>query len=161
MPIRAINSAENPSAAAGGTLRIAVNPEFMREGSSLADFVRPPLTLVGSADPATASILRSVYGGVEAPFVHTAVPTAEMVKYVANAFHALKVCFANEIADVCDAFGADAQQVSRTVNASTSPGGEPSRGGPRPSRYLMVQQYKRPLPQYSLRAETFISCQYV
>jgi GDP-mannose 6-dehydrogenase len=92
-------------------LSVAVNPEFMREGSSLEDFARPPLTLVGSADAEAASLLRALYAGVEAPFVHTTVRTAEMAKYVANAFHALKVCFANEIADVCDALGADAQQV--------------------------------------------------
>jgi GDP-mannose 6-dehydrogenase len=100
--------------AAGPPLEVAVNPEFMREGSSLEDFARPPLTLVGCADSETASRLRTLYAGVEAPFVHTAVRTAEMVKYVANAFHALKVCFANEIADVCDALGADAQQVMQT-----------------------------------------------
>ncbi|HEY2940899.1 MAG TPA: nucleotide sugar dehydrogenase [Vicinamibacteria bacterium] len=92
-------------------LSVAVNPEFMREGSSLEDFARPPLTLVGSADAEAASLLQALYAGVEAPFVHTTVRTAEMAKYVANAFHALKVCFANEIADVCDALGADAQQV--------------------------------------------------
>ncbi|PYQ55314.1 MAG: GDP-mannose dehydrogenase [Acidobacteria bacterium] len=95
-------------------LRVAVNPEFMREGSSLADFARPPFTLVGCDDATTASIVRSLYGGVEGPFVHTTVRTAEAVKYVANAFHALKVCFANEIADVCAAFGADAQEVMHT-----------------------------------------------
>ena len=55
--------------------------------------------------------MRALYAGVEAPFVHTSVRTAETAKYVANAFHALKVCFANEIADVCDVMGADAQQV--------------------------------------------------
>jgi len=95
-------------------VHVAVNPEFMREGSSLADFARPPFTLVGSADPAPASTLRSLYAGVEAPFVHTAIRTAEMIKYVSNAFHAVKVCFANEIADVCAAFGADAQEVMQT-----------------------------------------------
>jgi len=92
-------------------LQVAVNPEFMREGSSLEDFARPPLTLVGSAGSEAASLLRSLYADVEAPFVHATIRTAEMAKYVANAFHALKVCFANEIADVCDALGADAQQV--------------------------------------------------
>jgi GDP-mannose 6-dehydrogenase len=92
-------------------VRVAVNPEFMREGSALADFVRPPLTLVGSSDPGAASLLKRVYAGVEAPFVATAIRTAEMVKYVANAFHALKICFANEMGDVCGAFGADAQEV--------------------------------------------------
>ena len=92
-------------------LSVAVNPEFMREGSSLEDFARPPLTLVGTGDTAAAALVRALYAGVEAPFVHTSVRTAEMAKYVANAFHALKVCFANEIADVCDVMGADAQQV--------------------------------------------------
>jgi GDP-mannose 6-dehydrogenase len=94
-------------------LRLAVNPEFMREGCSLRDFAQPPMTLVGSADPVAVSLLRSLYRDVDAPFIHTTVRTAEMVKYVANAFHALKVCFANEIADVCDALGADAQEVMR------------------------------------------------
>jgi GDP-mannose 6-dehydrogenase len=94
-------------------LRVAVNPEFMREGSSLRDFASPPLTLVGCEDPETATLLRSLYAGVDAPFVHVAVKTAEMAKYVANAFHALKVCFANEIGDLCAALGADAQEVMR------------------------------------------------
>lgn len=94
-------------------LRVAVNPEFMREGSSLRDFGAPPFTLVGCDDPETAALLRSLYAGVEAPFVHATVRTAEMVKYVANAFHALKVCFANEMGDVCAALGADAQEVMR------------------------------------------------
>src|SRR3989441_2514856 len=102
-------------AGAGGlaAMRVAVNPEFMREGSSLNDFARPPLTLVGCGDPATASLLQLLYEGVQAPFVHTTIRTAEMVKYAANAFHALKVCFANEVADACAALGADADEVMR------------------------------------------------
>jgi len=102
-------------AGAGGraATRVAVNPEFMREGSSLNDFARPPLTLVGCGDPATASLLRLLYESVQAPFVHTSIRTAEMVKYAANAFHALKVCFANEVADVCAALGADGAEVMR------------------------------------------------
>lgn len=94
-------------------LAVAVNPEFMREGSSLRDFAQPPLTLVGCEEPATASVLEELYAGVDAPFVHTSVRTAEMAKYVSNAFHALKVTFANEIGDLCDALGADAQEVMR------------------------------------------------
>ena len=97
----------------GAPLRVAVNPEFMREGSSLADFARPPLTLVGSEDEETAAVVRSLYHDVEAPLVHTSVKTAEMVKYVANAFHALKVSFANEVGDISAALGADAQEVMR------------------------------------------------
>jgi GDP-mannose 6-dehydrogenase len=96
-----------------GTVRVAVNPEFMREGSSLRDFAEPPLILVGCADHATASLVRSLYDGVVAPVVHTAVRTAEMVKYVSNAFHALKVCFANEIGDLCSAFDVDPHEVMR------------------------------------------------
>lgn len=108
-----------PSLLAGGEgkllslLRVAVNPEFMREGCSLRDFEGPAFTLVGCDDPETAALLRSLYAGVAAPFVHTTPKTAEMVKYVANAFHALKVCFANEIGDVCTALGVDAQEVMR------------------------------------------------
>jgi len=94
-------------------LRLAVNPEFMREGCSLRDFTHPPMTLVGSADAAAADALQALYGELEAPFIHTGVRTAEMVKYVANAFHALKVCFANEVGDLCEALGADPQETMR------------------------------------------------
>src|SRR5207237_799186 len=94
-------------------LRIAVNPEFMREGTSLEDFDHPPFVLVGCDDPDTATQMRQLYGGVTAPFLQTSVRTAEMVKYVCNAFHALKIAFTNEIADLCDALGADAQDVMR------------------------------------------------
>lgn len=97
----------------GSSLRVAVNPEFMREGCALRDFAHPPLTLVGCEEPGTASLLRSLYIGVQAPFIQTTVKTAEMVKYTANAFHALKICFANEIGDLCAALGADAQEVMR------------------------------------------------
>jgi GDP-mannose 6-dehydrogenase len=96
-----------------GRLRVAMNPEFMREGSALKDFAAPPLTLVGCEAPETAYLLESLYRGVNAPFVFTSVRTAEMAKYAANTFHALKVCFANEIGDACAALGADAQEVMR------------------------------------------------
>jgi GDP-mannose 6-dehydrogenase len=101
------------AAGARAEIAVAVNPEFMREGSSLRDFAGPPLTLVGCAEPATAAVLKTLYATVGAPFVHTTIQTAEMAKYAANAFHALKVCFANEIGDACDALGADAHEVMR------------------------------------------------
>jgi GDP-mannose 6-dehydrogenase len=97
----------------GRWLRVCVNPEFMREGSSLRDFDHPPFTLVGCRDDEAAGQLRTLYAGVDAPFVRTEPRTAEMVKYVSNAFHALKVCFANEVGDLCAALGADAQEVMR------------------------------------------------
>ncbi len=94
-------------------VEVAVNPEFIREGSALADFLDPPFTLVGSDSDRAVAQLRELYSAVRAPFVHTSVRTAEMVKYVCNAFHALKVCFANEVADLCDGLGADAVDVLR------------------------------------------------
>jgi GDP-mannose 6-dehydrogenase len=95
------------------TVQIAVNPEFMREGSSLRDFAEPPMTLVGCDDPAGAAVLRALYRDVSAPFVHTALSTAEMVKYVSNTFHAVKVTFSNEIGDLCATLGVDPQEVMR------------------------------------------------
>ncbi|MGH9750054.1 MAG: nucleotide sugar dehydrogenase [Candidatus Polarisedimenticolia bacterium] len=95
--------------------RIAVNPEFMREGTSLGDFAHPPFTLAGCRDEETAALIRCLYAGVEAPFVRTTIETAEMIKYVSNAFHALKVCFANEVGDVSEALGVDPGEVMRIV----------------------------------------------
>ncbi len=106
----ALRSAAGPAVA---QVNLAVNPEFMREGSGVRDFHQPPLTLVGSDDEATVHVLSELYGHIDAPLVVTAVRTAEMVKYVSNAFHALKVCFANEIGDICAALGADQHEVMR------------------------------------------------
>ena len=94
-------------------LTVAVNPEFMREGSSLRDFAQPPLTLVGSDSPHAGGLLRELYAQVDAPFVQTSIRSAEMAKYVSNAFHALKITFANEIGDLCETLGADIGEVMR------------------------------------------------
>ena len=104
---------ETAGDAAASRIRLAINPEFIREGTALKDFDAPPFTLVGCEDEETANLLRTIYASVDAPFIHTRITTAEMVKYACNAFHALKVCFANEIGDSCDALGADAQEVMR------------------------------------------------
>lgn len=100
---------------AGGApqLRFASNPEFMREGSSIRDFDHPPFVLVGTDDAAACQDLRALYAAVDAQVVETTVRTAEMIKYVCNSYHALKVCFANEVADLCDALGSNAQEVMR------------------------------------------------
>jgi GDP-mannose 6-dehydrogenase len=90
-------------------LQVAANPEFMREGVSIQDFDHPPFVLVGSDDPRTAALVRTLYAEVKAPLVRTTTRTAELVKYACNAFHGLKVCFANEIGDLAEALGADAQ----------------------------------------------------
>jgi GDP-mannose 6-dehydrogenase len=92
---------------------LAVSPEFLREGTALEDFTHPPLTLIGCDDSVTVDRVRSLFDGVDAPVVQTSLRVAEMVKYSCNAFHALKICFANEIAEVCAAFGADGLEVMR------------------------------------------------
>jgi GDP-mannose 6-dehydrogenase len=94
-------------------LQIAVNPEFMREGASLQDFDHPPFIVVGCDDPRMAAVLRNVYADVKAPVVKTTIRSAELVKYACNAFHGLKVCFANEIGDLAEALGADGREVMR------------------------------------------------
>jgi len=96
------------------SVSLAVNPEFMREGTSIADFERPPMTLVGSEDDRAVANLRRLYEQVDAPFVQTSIKVAEMTKYVSNAFHALKICFANEIGDLCESLDVDPHEVTRT-----------------------------------------------
>ena len=94
-------------------LRVIVNPEFMREGSSVHDFDHPPFVIAGSRDAGAVSVLSALYASVTAPIVQTDVRTAELVKYASNAFHGLKVCFANELATLSEALGADVNEVSR------------------------------------------------
>jgi len=103
----------NSATHCAGRVTFASNPEFMREGCSLQDFDQPPFILVGSDDEHAARVVQSLYVDVAAPVVQTTVRTAEMVKYVCNAFHALKVSFANEIGDLCQALGADPHEVMR------------------------------------------------
>ena len=93
---------------------VAVNPEFMREGTSIADFDHPPLTLIGCMDTHAAVQLRMLYRHIDAPVVETEIKVAEMAKYVSNAYHALKICFANEIGDLCESLGVNANDVMKT-----------------------------------------------
>ena len=92
---------------------ICINPEFLREGSSLKDFDSPPFTLIGADDEATALAVRELYEEIEAPVFVTRLKTAEMVKYVCNCFHALKVSFANEVGNICKALDIDSHEVMR------------------------------------------------
>lgn len=90
---------------------VCINPEFLREGSSLKDFYAPPFTLIGADDEDTTATVRALYAGIDAPVIATSVKTAEMVKYVCNCFHALKVSFANEVGNICKALGVDSHEV--------------------------------------------------
>ena len=90
---------------------VSVNPEFLREGTALKDFRKPPLTLVGHNHAADASGTIALYQAIDAPLVSTSIRVAEMIKYASNTWHALKVCFANEIGNVCKALGVDSHEV--------------------------------------------------
>jgi GDP-mannose 6-dehydrogenase len=90
---------------------VSVNPEFLREGTALHDFRHPPLTLVGHNHAADATGTTALYRSVEAPIFTTSIGVAEMMKYTSNAWHALKVCFANEIGNICKRVGVDSHDV--------------------------------------------------
>jgi GDP-mannose 6-dehydrogenase len=90
---------------------VSVNPEFLREGTALKDFRKPPLTVVGHNHAADASGTIALYGAIDAPLVSTSIRVAEMMKYTSNSWHALKVCFANEIGNLCKGLGVDSHEV--------------------------------------------------
>ncbi|HEY7499685.1 MAG TPA: nucleotide sugar dehydrogenase [Vicinamibacterales bacterium] len=90
---------------------VAVNPEFLREGSAVRDIKHPPLTLVGHNHAADAAGTIELYQGIDAPVVSTSIRVAEMIKYASNAWHALKVCFGNEIGNMCKRLGVDGHDV--------------------------------------------------
>jgi nucleotide sugar dehydrogenase len=90
---------------------VTVNPEFLREGTAIHDFRNPPLTLVGHNFQSDAAPTEALYAKVDAPMINTSIRTAEMMKYASNTWHALKVCFANEIGNLCKRFGVDSHDV--------------------------------------------------
>lgn len=97
---------------------VASNPEFLREGAAIGDFKRPDRIVVGAESERAAEVLRQLYRPLylnETPLVVTERRTAELIKYAANAFLAVKIGFINEISDLCDAVGADVQQVARGI----------------------------------------------
>jgi len=90
---------------------VVSNPEFLREGSSIRDYFEPPFTLVASQSERAVDLMREVYQGITAPFMVAEVGVAEMIKYVNNAFHALKVTFANEVGNICKKLGIDSHSL--------------------------------------------------
>src|SRR5215213_7517779 len=95
----------------GDGFGVSVNPEFLREGTALKDFRKPPLTLVGHNHAADASGTIALYQSIDAPLVSTSIRVAEMMKYTSNTWHALKVCFANEIGTLCKRLEIDSHDV--------------------------------------------------
>ena len=98
---------------AGTDFGVCHNPEFLREGSAVKDFNFPPQTVVGEIDRKSGDALAELYKAIDAPLMRTDLETAEMVKYVNNSWHALKIGFANEIGNLCKAFSIDAHQVMK------------------------------------------------
>jgi len=98
---------------------LAYNPEFMREGTAVYDFDHPPKTVIGENDRDDGDLLASLYSGLPCPMIRTTIRVAEAVKYADNAFHALKVAFANEIGALCKACGLDGHEVMRILAEDT------------------------------------------
>jgi GDP-mannose 6-dehydrogenase len=98
---------------AGRDFGVCHNPEFLREGSAVKDFESPPQTVIGELDKASGDVVAALYGRLDAPLVRTDLETAEMVKYVNNCWHALKIGFANEVGILSKAFGVDAHSLMK------------------------------------------------
>jgi len=104
---------ESSGRQAGKDFGVCINPEFLREGSAISDYDHPPKTVIGAADERAAATVRDLYAGLSAPLILTDLRTAEMVKYIDNSWHALKVTFANEVGRLCKAMGIDARHAMR------------------------------------------------
>lgn len=96
---------------AGQDFGICFNPEFLREGTAIKDYYHPPKTVVGESDARAGDQLLALYAALQGPVIRTSLETAEMVKYVDNTWHALKVGFANEIGSICKPLGIDSVEV--------------------------------------------------
>ena len=95
----------------GKDFTIVSNPEFLREGTSVKDYFNPPLTLVGTDMPEAEAVFREIYKGIEAEFICTDIRVAEMMKYVNNTYHALKIVFGNEVGNICKELNIDSHKV--------------------------------------------------
>jgi UDPglucose 6-dehydrogenase len=126
---------EEELAAAGRKVRfsIASNPEFLREGAAIGDFMRPDRVVIGTEDVEATAILNDLYRPlylIEAPVLMTDIPTAELTKYAANAFLATKISFINEIANLCEKVGADVHSIARGIGLDRRIGSKFLHAGP-------------------------------
>jgi len=102
----------------GGQFDVASNPEFLREGSAIEDFMRPDRVVIGADSERAQAVMRQLYRPlylIETPMLFTDIETAELIKYAANAFLATKITFINEIADLCERVGGDVQDVAKGI----------------------------------------------
>ena len=112
---------------------IVSNPEFLREGAAINDFMRPDRVVIGSRDEEAIAIMRDLYRPlylIEAPFVITSLEAAELTKYAANAFLATKISFINEVANLCEKIGCDVHDVARAMGMDRRIGGKFLHPGP-------------------------------
>lgn len=113
MPVGSVERVRQVAEGAGAVgVHFVSNPEFLREGSAVYDFLHPDRIVIGSDDPAAAGRVSQLYTGLHAPVLITDAASAEMIKYASNAFLAMKISFANGIANLCAAVGADAAEVT-------------------------------------------------
>ena len=104
---------------AGVDFAVCYNPEFLREGTAVADFLEPPYTILGANEPEALAPVRLLYDGIPGAVFETTITVAEMVKYVSNAFHAVKVGFANEIGTLCKSLEVDTEAITRIFTSDT------------------------------------------
>lgn len=119
----------NPKA----NFEVVSNPEFLREGSAIEDFMRPDRVIIGVESPIAEAVMRNIYRPLnlrETPLMMTDLETAETIKYAANAFLATKITFINEIADLCEKTGGDVQQVAKGIGLDSRIGGKFLHAGP-------------------------------
>jgi UDPglucose 6-dehydrogenase len=112
---------------------VVSNPEFLREGAAIGDFKRPDRVVIGTDDERAREVMRELYRPLnlnESPLMFVARRTSELIKYAANAFLAMKITYINEIADLCEAVGADIQQVSRGIGLDNRIGTKFLHAGP-------------------------------
>jgi UDPglucose 6-dehydrogenase len=137
---------------------VVSNPEFLREGAAISDFMRPDRVVIGSGDKEATEVMRELYRPlylIETPFVITSVEGAELTKYAANAFLATKISFINEIANLCERVGCDVHDVARAIGMDRRIGSKflhpgPGFGGscfPKDTRALSVigREYDSPM----------------
>ncbi|HEY1250982.1 MAG TPA: UDP-glucose/GDP-mannose dehydrogenase family protein [Thermoanaerobaculia bacterium] len=112
---------------------VVSNPEFLREGSAVSDFLRPDRIIIGANDPRAIEVMREIYGPlylIETPILITDVASAELIKYASNGFLAVKISFINEIARICELMGADVHDVAKGMGLDRRIGGKFLHPGP-------------------------------
>lgn len=127
--VERIVRAANPNA----EFAVVSNPEFLREGAAIEDFMKPDRVVLGTDDPRAREVMQHIYAPFESegsPLLFTARRTSELIKYAANAFLSIKITFINEVADLCEAVGADVRDVSRGIGLDNRIGAKFLNAGP-------------------------------